>query len=523
MNPGHNEPDPENGAQDEVIAFLCDPASYPDGPDAVDSIETHGALVFLAGESAYKIKRAVKFPYLDYSTLERRHDMCLRELDVNRRTAPMIYRDVVPITREIDGGLAIDGAGTPVEWAVRMRRFDQVGLMSAIARKGALDDAMIHKLAECIAKFHAAATPARTRDGTSGMAEVIQEVAEVFEAAGDIIPPSRAQAFAARAGEVLEAIRPRLDRRAAQGHVRRCHGDLHLNNIVVIDDEPVLFDAIEFDDDLATTDTLYDLAFLIMDLDQRGLRHHANLLLNRYLFHTGTDEDLAGLAALPLFLSCRAGIRAMVAIQRLRQVEGDDADAAQAEAMHDFDHAQDYLRDREARLVAVGGFSGTGKTTLSAALAPLFGAAPGAVHLRSDLERKALFGVAETVRLDDSCYTQETSRRIYSRLVEKAEIALGAGRSVIVDAVFANAAERGAIQSLAERAGVRFQGLWLTAPAPELHRRVGARHGDASDATGAVVDAQLETGAGSVAWPHIDAGGEMDQTLAQARKSLSVA
>jgi predicted kinase len=286
---------------------------------------------------------------------------------------------------------------------------------------------------------------------------------------------------------------------------------------------PVLFDAIEFDENIATIDTLYDLAFLLMDLDRHRQARAANVVLNRYLWRSHDDLDLMGLQALPLFLGLRAGIRAMVTIDRAAQEEGqaarDDSDRART-YLH---AALGYLRPRPPRLVAVGGLSGTGKTTLAAGLAPSLGSVPGAVHLRSDLERKALFGVEETVRLTAEAYSAEASSTVYDTLCRKARIALTAGHSVIVDAVYSTPRERSAIEAVASALGVPFRGLWLTAGGAELVARVAARRNDASDATPEFVAQQLtwDTGALSPAWAMLDASSGADETLQRAMMVLN--
>ncbi len=317
-----------------------------------------------------------------------------------------------------------------------------------------------------------------------------------------------------------------LDERARCGYVRRCHGDLHLGNIVLWGGRPLLFDAIEFDEAIATVDTLYDLAFLLMDLDRHRQRSAANVVLNRYLWRDGVDLTLRGLQALPLFLGCRAGIRAMVTADRAAQEQDDAAAQADRETARGYLRAAlEYLQPAPPRLVAVGGLSGTGKTTLAAALAPELGSAPGAVHVRSDLERKALFGVEETVRLPAQSYTAEASAEVYAIVLRKARLALAAGQSVVVDAVYAAPEERSAVEDLAAELGVLFQGLWLTAPADTLAARVDARRGDASDATSQVLRQQLtwQLGVLSPAWTMLDAGGSAQEAHRRAASALATA
>jgi predicted kinase len=287
----------------------------------------------------------------------------------------------------------------------------------------------------------------------------------------------------------------------------------------------VLFDALEFDEELATVDTLYDLAFLLMDLDGRGQRAAANAVLNRYLWRSGAELDLQGLRALPLLLGLRSAIRAMVTAERAGQGRGAARERDRQEAARYLEAATGYLSPTMPRLVGVGGLSGTGKSTLGQALAPQLGPAPGAVHLRSDLERKALFGVDEMTRLAANAYTKAAGDAVYARLCRKARLVLAAGHGALVDAVFAHAEERGAIGATAADLGVPFQGLWLEAAPQHLMDRVAARMADASDATADVVRQQLarETGPLGAGWTRIDASGSATDTLAAARQALGSA
>jgi uncharacterized protein len=511
------------GDQSEVIAFLNDPSSYPARPERVDRCETHAALVFLAGDEAWKIKRAVRFPYLDFSTLEKRRAACLREVEINRGLAPEIYLGCVPITRRDDRRLAFGGDGAVVEWAVHMRRFDQAALLSKVAEAGGLDADLAKALADAVFDSHRTAARSADPAGRARIAKVLAPVAASLAALNAVLPHADTDQFAERAREQIDRVAGVLDHRARQGFVRRCHGDLHLGNIVLWRGQPVLFDAIEFDEELATIDTLYDLAFLLMDLDIRGQRPAANVILNRYLWRSGDPLDLEGLAALPLFLGLRAAIRAMVTAQRAHLEQGDPATRDVETARAYLGAALGYLAPAPPRLVAIGGLSGTGKSTLASALAPGVGPAPGAVHLRSDLERKSLFGVAETERLPAEHYTEATSAQVYGILYWKARTALAAGHAVIADAVFAKPEERAAIEAVAAELGTPFQGLWLSAAPGHLVARVAQRTGDASDATLAVVRQQLawQTGTLSPRWTAIDAGGSPAETLACASKLLA--
>jgi predicted kinase len=307
---------------------------------------------------------------------------------------------------------------------------------------------------------------------------------------------------------------------AVRGHlglVRRGHGDLHLGNIVLLDGKPVLFDAIEFDPLIAAGDVLYDLAFLLMDLVERRLCTQANVVFNRYLAETRRVEDLDALAALPLFLSIRAAIRAKVTAARLEHTKPALRPGVVRSAQTYFQLAERLIVPPAPSLVGVGGLSGSGKSLLAPALASDLGATPGAVVLRSDIERKALFGCAETDRLPSSAYTHETNAKVYSTLREKARRALAAGHAVIIDAVFAASEQRAAV---AQSCGVSFRGLFLTAPLATRLQRLGRRVGDASDADAEVAHWQESYDLGEVDWLLVDASGTAEQTFARARAAL---
>jgi aminoglycoside phosphotransferase family enzyme/predicted kinase len=510
------------GDQAEVIAFLADPASYAAAPERVERHETHGALVFLAGDEAWKIKRAVHFPYMDLSTLEKRKAICERELEINRRTAPEMYLCCTPITRRRDGGLAFGGDGEPVEWAVRMRRFDQSALLSRIADAGPLPPALARDLADAIYASHGAAPPTAA-EGAARFGRLIASVSQTLAGVAGALGAGRLKQLDERIAAQMHRAAAILDERAAAGSVRRCHGDLHLNNIVLWQGRPVLFDALEFDDDLATIDTLYDLAFLLMDLDIRRQRAAANVVLNRYLWRSGAELDLRGLKALPLFLGLRSAIRAMVTAERAAQQRGRAQARRRDEANRYLDAALAFLAPPPPQLIAVGGLSGTGKSTLARALAPDVGPLPGAVHLRSDLERKSLFGVDEMTRLGSDAYSRAAGDKVYAILCEKMQHVLAAGHAGIVDAVFARPEERAGIERIAANLGICFRGLWLEAQPDVLLARVAGRSGDASDATPDVVHQQLayETGAFSPAWTRVDASASPCATVEKARKALA--
>ena len=507
---------PAGTSQQAVIDFLGDPATHGGAP--VKRIDTHAATVFLAGSRALKIKRAVRFPFLDYSTLAKRKAACMAELEVNHPYAPAIYRRAVAITRADDGTLAIGGEGTPVEWAVEMRRFDEMQTLDHLAAARRIDDALADALGRAVARAHAAAPIAKAADFTHALSEIIAQNDVELRAAPELFPPRAVSALTDATRGAFERVRALLAARERAGRVARGHGDLHLGNIVLLDGVPVLFDAIEFDPKIATGDMLYDLAFLLMDLIERKLTQAANIVLNRYLNETRRAEDLDALAALPLFLSLRAAIRAKVAAAR-RALGAAHASAEQS-ARDYFALAGKLLAPPSPILVAVGGLSGTGKSLLARALAAEILPEPGAVVLRSDVERKVLFAVAEADRLPETAYARDVTTQVYAALIDKARRVTGAGHSAIVDAVFADAGERATIVKAGD--GVAFHGLFLTADLATRLARVGGRKGDASDADAAVARRQEQYNLGALQWTPVDASGSPEQTLRRAKAALGL-
>jgi aminoglycoside phosphotransferase family enzyme len=280
--------------QKPVLSLLSDPATF--GGAEVRCIDTHAASVFLAGDRALKIKRAVRFPFLDYSTLEKRKAACAAEIEVNKPFAPQLYSGIAAITREPDGKLMLGGQGTPVEWAVEMRRFDETRTLDRLADEGKIDAALADRLARGGAAAHARAPVVNARPWLIALDRYVDQNDAAFREDPDLFPPSAAERLTCTSRAALARISPLLVARGERGLVRRCHGDLHLGNVALIDGEPVVFDAIEFDPVIASGDVLYDLAFLIMDLIERGFSAAANTVLNRYLTETRRPEDLDALA-----------------------------------------------------------------------------------------------------------------------------------------------------------------------------------------------------------------------------------
>lgn len=500
--------------QSEVLEFLARPEAFGVRDWRVERIDTHISSIFLLGDRALKLKRAVRYPYLDFSTKELRRRYCEAEVTVNRRTAPAIYKGVLAVVRRPDGNLALGGEGEVLDWVVDMARFDENSLLDRLAQRGGLTPRLIGELAEAIAAFHGLAEERYDRGGKIGLQGVLTGNAAAFaELPPGILDAGQVKRLIEASAQALEHLGPLLEARRRLGRVRHCHGDLHLRNVCLVEDHPVLFDAIEFNEAFSDVDTFYDLSFMLMDLDHRGLRRLACFLMNGYLDLAG---DGSGLGALPLFLSLRAAIRAHVSATAVGTVS-DIAEVARlrGEARAYLEAALAYLTPSPPRLVAVGGLSGSGKSRLGRELAPYLGAAPGARVLRTDVLRKRLLGAHPRHKLPKWGYASDVTQQTYQVFYEAVRATLKSGHSVVADAVFARPEQREAVERIAAEVGVPFRGLWLEAPPEVMMERVERRIGNASDADAAVVVMQQDYELGDIAWPRVDSGGAREHTLSQ--------
>jgi len=478
--------------QQEIIRFLADGQALG---APIEHIETHISHLFLAGDRAWKLKRAIRLNFLDFSTLDLRHTTCEREVALNRRTAPDLYLGVTPVTW--DGhSLAVGGSGEPVEWLIEMRRFDQETLFHRLAERGVLTRPLVASFAEQVIAFHASAERRLDKGGAAAIRATAADVADNLRAvSSSVLAPADIEDWARCIDDAFSGEAALLDTRRDSGFVRLCHGDMHLANICVVDGRPALFDCIEFNDDIACIDVLFDLAFALMDLLYHGLPEAANLVLSRYLSAT---RDFSGLPAMPAFLSLRAAIRAMA----LGMNASTDTGVAGARCYLALAGA---LLARPVKcLVAVGGLSGTGKSTLAAALACRIAPGAGAPVVSSDVVRKRLMGVAPEQALPQEAYSPEISAKVYSRLFQDVAAALAAGQAVIADATFVRPQDRQRLRETAAAAGAPFHGLWLEAPADVLRGRVAARRGDPSDADVGVLERQMREEVGMIDWARLD-------------------
>ncbi|CDN52714.1 Hypothetical protein RG1141_CH03500 [Neorhizobium galegae bv. officinalis bv. officinalis str. HAMBI 1141] len=494
--------------QSKTAAFLANPASYGIAVP-VERMETHISLIFLVGDRVYKLKKALKLPYLDFSTAAIREDACRKEVALNSETAPGLYIGARRITRSDAGTLEFDGDGPLVDAVVEMTRFEQGQLFDRMAIAGHLTQELMTQTARMIAFYHRRA-PAVSKGGGAANIEAVLDINDAGFATSHVFG-------AGEVAKLSEIFRSRLvqhnellDQRALAGKVRRCHGDLHLRNICLLGGKPCLFDCIEFNLGIATVDVLYDLAFLLMDLWHRGFPDLANLVMNRYLDET--DDD-GGFCLLPFLMAIRAAVRAHVTATQAEE-PGQDAARLGQEAKSYFDLAHGLLRETSPRLIAIGGLSGSGKTTVADCLAAKVGAPPGARIVESDRIRKALHGVSAETRLPISAYQPDVSRKVYHEMARHAELILTQGGSVVADAVFEDPDNRHLMEAAAAKTDASFQGIWLEADPELLWQRVHERTGGPSDATTDVLSGQLARKPADITWRHLDASKEPDAIAA---------
>lgn len=473
------------------ISALLKPEAFTHEVDQLELIETHISWVVLTGKYAYKIKKPIDLGFLDFSTLEKRHECALAEVALNRPLAPDVYLGVVAISGDA-AHPRVAGDGPVFEYAVKMHQFAQSAQLDRMLERGELQPEQIDAFATRIADFHQQADVVADTDPYGSAAAVWEPVAENFQHIRASQVPDMDTGVLDElerwARSVWQSLQTTFADRKAQGFVRQCHGDLHLRNLAWIEGEAVAFDCIEFNRNLSCIDVLCDVAFLVMDLQDRAQHSLANRFLNRYLETTGDYESLD---VLPYYLAYRALVRAKVTAIRFGQPDLPDPDAVRREFEEYLRLARSYGHGDRPVLILTCGLSGSGKTTVTTPLLEHL----GAIRLRSDVERKRLFGL----RADESgraapgkgIYDAEAHERTYERLLALARSLISAGRSVIVDATFLERKRREPFRALAGELAAGFVLLQTTAPADELRRRIAGRQADASDADLSVLEAQL--------------------------------
>ena len=475
-----------------LIEALTDPAVYPHPVGRVRHLETHISHVLLAGDFAYKLKKPVDLGFLDFSTLDLRRHYCEEAIRLDRRLAAWLNPELVTLTGRPEAP-RIDGDGPLLEYAVRMRRFEQDQLLD----RSKVTPEIIDQLADLVADFHAEIpiAPADSPYGTPDavLAPMRENLRQVRAQAVDLEQSQRMERLTAWTEHRWRSLTPVLRSRRAGGHVRECHGDLHRGNIAMVEGRPLLFDALEFSPNLRWIDTASELAFMVMDLEEAGEVSMARRLLNRYLERGG---DYGAIELLDFYKVYRAMVRAKVRAIRLRQTAPGtgEARAERLECRRYLELAESYTRVRRPRLLITCGLSGSGKSRLGRKLRE----ALPLIHLRSDVERKRLFaGLADGGPAgvsDCAIYSSRATERTYGRLAELAGSILDAGYDVLVDATFLSRKRRLAFRDLARWSGARFAILAMAAPIPILRERVVRRleeGSDVSEATLRVLEGQI--------------------------------
>mgnify|MGYP001202616569 CR=1 FL=1 len=475
------------------LTALQRPQAYPHPVDRIKLIETHISYVLLTGEFAYKLKKPLDLGFLDFSTLDKRHYYCQEELQLNRRLAAPIYLEVLAVIEGPDGIVVADPqqtGGTVIEYALKMRQFDPEQGFDILLQQQQLTLDQLDQLAQLIGDFHQR-LPAAPADSEYGTLAAIRRPCEenfiqIRQQAPQLADDPRLDELARWGKQQLAQQAPRFEQRQRDGFIRECHGDLHLRNIALWQDQVIAFDCIEFDPALRWIDTMSEIAFLIMDLDAHGAGGLGWYVLNRYLEQTG---DYAGLDLLRFYRVYRAMVRAKVAAIELAQHE----EAAHRQELADYlDQAMDYIRADTPLLLITMGFSGSGKSTVTDHLLQHL----GAIRLRSDVERERMFGSApEDQAIGTGKYSADASDRLYRHLQAQSRRLLAAGYTVIVDAAFLQRARRAPFAELAAECGVPFRILALEAEPGVLRQRIRQRQAagrDASEADLAVLESQLQ-------------------------------
>jgi uncharacterized protein len=475
--------------QSLLLSGLSRPEAYPHSVEDLRVIETHISAVFLTGRYAYKLKKALDLGFLDFSTLERRKHFCEEELRLNRRLAPQLYIDVLPVTGTPQAP-RIGGDGEALDYVLRMHQFDPDRQLDRLLERGALDTRIIDRLMPIITRFHAEAETAPA-DSEYGSAEAVfapmqQNFDQLRPLITDPVQTAQLDRLEDWTRTQFEELRPLLEQRRTDGYIRECHGDMHLGNMTLMGDEIAVFDGIEFNDDFRWIDVANEIAFFVMDLESRGAGNMAHHVLNAWLEATG---DYPALKLMRFYQAYRAMVRAKVASIRLGQPGLADDERAQILSAYQryADLAESYAGDNAPALLITHGFSGAGKTTVSGQLVDEL----GAIRIRSDIERKRLHGLDAQAdsqsQLDTGLYDPAATERTYEHLRRLAEEALAAGYSVAVDATFLKRPQRDRFAALAHAQDCPFLILSVEADEATLEARVEQRSGDASEATTEVI------------------------------------
>lgn len=497
--------DSEAAINDQAGLVGAFSAGLVDGaPGPVQRLDTHLSHVFLTDAYAFKLKKAVRLPFVDFRTIEQRRTACAAELEVNRRMAPTLYLSVSPVTLDETGRYGLGGEGRTVDWVVVMRRFDGAHQFDNLARDGALTTGLAVETAQAVARMHGAQAPCPLAGHAADYRAIIAELGRTeAHGASALNLTAGSSALLSALEHDLTRVSPLIERRRRGGRVRRGHGDLHLSNICVFEGLATPFDALEFDERMATSDVLYDIAFLLMDLRHFGHADRANAVLNAYWDASGEDEE--GLALLGFFMALRSAVMTAVSVEQGRLPDADRYRRL----------GEACLRRDAPAIVVIGGLSGSGKSTVAKALAPRLPGPAGARLLRSDVLRKHGRGLSA---LSPQAYAADARTAVYRDLAAHTAQAASVHASVIADATFQDAESRTMIETVL--AGHPWRGFWLDADVDVRARRVSGRKGDVSDADVAVARKQRLDGRLGPGWRRVDASRPLDEIVADIATDL---
>ena len=513
--------------QSAVIAALSTPEAY--GFKSSHKIfvkETNISDIFLTGEKAYKLKRGVKYPYVDYSSPEKRLAACRRELEICERFTPGFCIGVEEVVADKKGRIFLrsvcsDKNAEVVDYLLVMHEFEENHLFENMVDKGDLDRFEMMDTAEKIFDLHQKAEVIMSRNPVDIIRGRIYENNAMIRCfVPDLFDEEDVDALEKEQLEALENNRELLLKRQADGKIRWCHGDLTLRNLAMWNGQVIPFNPIEFYDDLTQIDTMYDFAFLLVEMESKGQRRLASILLNHYL---ALSADWDGIPVLPLFLSCRAAVNAYVFAQRSSEIKDKSESMLMANrAFEQLVIAKRFLENKKPILVACGGLSGSGKSRIARESAPFIGNPPGAVIVRDDVLRKNMMNTGLEEKLNTADYTSEMEERVFQKVCEKCRYILASGQSVVADALFHKPEQRRAIEALAREMNVDFKGLWVDAPLEVRIERVTMRKRNPSDVkTAEELKKQLDIDVGEVTWDKIDTSGDRMTTLTRVRTLLS--
>ncbi len=498
-----------SASERDIVSVLSSPDAYEHAVSSVEHLETHISHVFLTGEFAYKLKKRVKFDFLDFSRLEFRKRCCEAELRLNSRYAPALYLSVLPIS-SVSGGCILGDDTNVVDFVVKMRQFDQESLFDRLAERNALGDPLLLEMAEAIASFHENAAPAPDYWGIEQVRSALEKNLQgCREFCPSIFHQDTIDRLSSRSAAIITEQKELIVRRQ-KDYVKECHGDLHLRNMCIFDGKVQLFDGIEFNPELSHIDVWADLAFFLMDLRYRGLAPQAALVWNRYLQQT---DDFEGFRLLGLYTSFRAAVRARIsALQSTSDLP--QKSSRTQDASRYLELALQCLQPGERQVIAVGGFSGSGKSTLATFLSREL----GAVHIRSDAVRKHLCNVPLKQKAPADAYTPAVSARTYEGMLRRTAHVVESDGIAVLDAVYQSEQDRLEIEKFAQDHDAEFTGIWCTSPAQVAEERIRSRRGDISDADQHVLSSQIISPTGRIDWFELDTTRTVEEEVEEALK-----